>query len=140
VDDDYYTQLNMVKTIEQILGIRPMNQEDLAAGPMYDAFTEHPNFAPYDVQPNQIPLNLGAPGGPTTLTAVAASATPAERKAFSPQGIVPANMRPVYEAWQAWGKQLSPSSRGRARSEASSSRSRPCASAPPPGSAVTRPS
>jgi hypothetical protein len=82
-----------------------MNQEDLAAGPMYDAFTEHPNFAPYDVQPNQIPLNLGAPGGPTTLTAVAASATPAERKAFSPQGIVPANMRPVYEAWQAWGKQ-----------------------------------
>jgi YVTN family beta-propeller protein len=140
VDDDYYTQLNMVKTIEQILGIRPMNQEDLAAGPMYDAFTEHPNFAPHDVQPNQIPLNLGAPGGPTTLTAVAASATPAERKAFSPQGIVPANMRPVYEAWQAWGKQLSPSSRGRARSEASSSRSRPCAPAPPSGSAVTRPS
>ena len=28
VDDQYYTQLNMVKTIEQILGIKPMNQED----------------------------------------------------------------------------------------------------------------
>ena len=105
VDDDYYTQLNMVKTIEQILGIRPMNQEDLAAEPMYDAFTEHPQFAPYDVQPNEIPLSMGAPGGPKTLTAVAASATAAERKAFRPQGIVPADMRSVYEAWEAWSEQ-----------------------------------
>ena len=40
VDDQYYTQLNMVKTIEQILGIPPMNQEDEAAEPMYDAFKE----------------------------------------------------------------------------------------------------
>ncbi len=62
VDDNYYTQLNMVRTIEQILGIRPMNQEDLAAEPMYGAFTRHPDFAPFDLQPNQIPLTLGAPG------------------------------------------------------------------------------
>ena len=41
VDDNYYTQLNMVKTIEQILGIHPMNQEDLGAEPMYSAFTQH---------------------------------------------------------------------------------------------------
>ena len=27
VDDSYYTQLDMVKTVEQILGISPMNQE-----------------------------------------------------------------------------------------------------------------
>ena len=105
VDNDYYTQLNMVKTIEQILGIHPMNQEDLAAEPMYDAFTEHPDFAPYDVQPSQIPLNLGAPGGPTTLTSPPADATPAERKAFRPQGIVPANMKSMYETWESWLKQ-----------------------------------
>ena len=76
VDDEYYTQLNMVKTIEQILGIRPMNQEDLGAEPMYDAFTQHPDFAPFNVQPSQIPLNLGAPGGPTTLSSRRRQAPP----------------------------------------------------------------
>ena len=62
VENDYDTQLNMVKTIQQILGVHAMNQEDRAAEPMYSAFTDHPNFAPYTVQPNQIPLMLGAPG------------------------------------------------------------------------------
>jgi Phosphoesterase family len=104
VDNGYYTQLNMVKTIEQILGIHAMNQEDWAAEPMYSAFTDHPNFAPYNLQPSQIPLNLGTPDGPSTLTAPAGS-TPAERKAFSPQGVVPADMKSVYAAWEAWGKQ-----------------------------------
>ena len=105
VDDQYYTQINMVKTIEQILGIHPMNQEDLAAEAMYAAFTGHPNFAPYDVQPNLIPLALGAPNYPSTLTSAPASATRAERANFSPQGTVPADMRSVYDAWQAWSEQ-----------------------------------
>jgi YVTN family beta-propeller protein len=103
VDDQSYTQLNMVKTIEQILGIHPMNQEDLAAEPMYAAFTATPDDAPYDVRPNQIPLTLGAPGYPSTLSSVPPGTTPAERKAFHPQGIVPATMRSVYSAWEKWG-------------------------------------
>ncbi len=49
----------MVKTIEQILGIAPMNQEDRAAYPMFDAFTNTPDFTPYNVRPNQIPLTQG---------------------------------------------------------------------------------
>jgi YVTN family beta-propeller protein len=102
LDDQYYTQLNMVKTIEQILGIPAMNQEDLAAEPMYGAFTEHPDVAPYDLQPNQIPLTLGAPGYPSTLTSLRAGATAAERKDFRVEGVVPADMRSVYRAWQAW--------------------------------------
>jgi len=108
VDDDYYSQINMVRTVEQILGIKPMNQEDGSAEPMYDAFTADPNFAPYTVQPNQIPLNLGAPGGPTTLTSpmISTEMTPAERteagNAFRPQGLVPADMRSVYNGWEAW--------------------------------------
>ena len=105
VNNGYYTQLNMVKTIEQILGIHPMNQEDLAAEPMYDAFTEHPNYAPYTMQQNQIPLTLGAPGYSATLTSPAADSTPAERKAFRPQGLVPADMESVYKAWEAWNAQ-----------------------------------
>ena len=59
VDHTYYTQLNVVKTIEQILGIAPMNQEDRAAWPMFNAFTNTPDFAPYDAVPNQIPLTQG---------------------------------------------------------------------------------
>jgi YVTN family beta-propeller protein len=105
VDDDYYTQLNMVRTIEQILGIQPMNQEDLAAEPMYSAFTDHPNFTPYTLQQNQIPLTLGAPGYPSTLTSAPAGSTPAERQAFRPQGVVPADMKSVYGAWEAWIEQ-----------------------------------
>jgi YVTN family beta-propeller protein len=105
VDDQYYTQLNMVRTIEQILGIKPMNQEDLAAEPMYSAFTQHPDNTPYNLTPNQIPLNLGAPGGPTTISSSAAHASAAERKAFAPQGVVPANMQSVYKTWTAWSQQ-----------------------------------
>ena len=105
VNDAYYTQLNMVKTVEQILGIRPMNQEDAAAEPMYSAFHAHPDLAPYDLQPNQIPLTLGAPGYPSTLTSVASDATTAARKDFHPQGLVPADMHSVYDAWMAWQRQ-----------------------------------
>jgi hypothetical protein len=63
VDDQYYTQLNMVKTVEQILGIKPMNQEDEAAEPMYSAFTDQPDFAPYNLVQNIVPLNSGLPVG-----------------------------------------------------------------------------
>jgi YVTN family beta-propeller protein len=112
----YYSQINVVKTIEQVLGIKPMNQEDLAAEPMYSAFTEHPNFAPYDVLPNQIPLTLGAPGYPSTLAAstsdarTATEAKDAAEGAAEPgtaQGYIPADMRRIYRQWVAWsGKQL----------------------------------
>ncbi len=51
VNDNYYSQINVVRTIEQILGITPMNQEDHSAVPIYSAFTDKPNFAPYDVCP-----------------------------------------------------------------------------------------
>ena len=98
VDDQYYTQLNMVKTIEQILGIPAMNQEDLAAEPMYGAFTEHPDFTPYNVQPNQIPLTLGMP---TTTSSSSTGSNPAVRS----QASVPADMKSVYQAWVAWSTQ-----------------------------------
>jgi YVTN family beta-propeller protein len=103
VDDQYYTQLNMVKTVEQILGIRPMNQEDEAAQPMYSAFTDRPNFAPFDVRPNQVPLTLGAPGYPSTFTTPAG--TPQEKANVRSGGEAPANMLGVYHAWMQWERQ-----------------------------------
>jgi YVTN family beta-propeller protein len=59
----YYTQVNMTRTIEQILGLTPMNQFDLVASPMRTAFVvgQPPadNFQPWTHVPNQIPLDEG---------------------------------------------------------------------------------
>jgi hypothetical protein len=66
VDHTYYTQVNMTRTIEQILGLTPMNQLDLVASPMTTAFTNSPpqsNFAPWTHVPNQVPLNQGVTPG-----------------------------------------------------------------------------
>src|SRR6202035_319966 len=62
-DHTYYTQVNMTRTIEQILGLPPMNQFDLVASPMRTAFVQgkvpETNFAPYNHVPNQVPLDQG---------------------------------------------------------------------------------
>jgi hypothetical protein len=62
-DHTYYTQVNMTRTIEQILGLPPMNQFDLVASPMRTAFVKgnapKENFAPWDHVPNEVPLDQG---------------------------------------------------------------------------------
>jgi YVTN family beta-propeller protein len=62
-DHTYYTQVNMTRTIEQILGLSPMNQFDLVASPMRTAFVEGTppadNFKPWTHVPNQVPLDQG---------------------------------------------------------------------------------
>jgi YVTN family beta-propeller protein len=97
---NYYTQLNMVKTIEQILGIQPMNQEDRAAEPMFAAFTNHPDFTPYNTIPNQIPLTAGL-AGVTAGTAEQAVRSAADGSAKT---VIPAAMMGIYRQWAAWSK------------------------------------
>jgi YVTN family beta-propeller protein len=62
-DHTYYTQVNMTRTIEQILGLPPMNQFDLVASPMRTAFVKGTppatNFNPWGHVKNQIPLTEG---------------------------------------------------------------------------------
>jgi YVTN family beta-propeller protein len=62
-DHTYYTQVNMTRTIEQILGLTPMNQFDLVASPMTTVFVKGDpptsNFDPFTHAPNQIPLDDG---------------------------------------------------------------------------------
>ena len=62
-DHTYYTQVNMTRTIEQILGLAPMNQFDLVASPMRTAFVKGvplaDNFKPWLHVPNQVPLDQG---------------------------------------------------------------------------------
>jgi YVTN family beta-propeller protein len=57
VDSSFFSIVNVYRTIEQILGLTPLNQFDLAAQPMLSAFTSKPDFTPYTARPNQIPLN-----------------------------------------------------------------------------------
>ncbi len=52
-----YNQPGMLRTIELILGLPPMNQMDAAATPMFDCFTASPDFTPFDAVPNNIPLD-----------------------------------------------------------------------------------
>ncbi len=62
-DHTTYTQVNMTRTIEQILGLTPMNQFDLVASPMRTAFVDGvppaENFKPWTHVPNQVPLDEG---------------------------------------------------------------------------------
>ena len=60
VDSTYYSQVNLTRTIEQILGLTPMNAYDLVASPMTTIFTDNPpadNFEPWTHVPNEIPLD-----------------------------------------------------------------------------------
>ncbi|MDB5010173.1 MAG: phosphoesterase, partial [Mucilaginibacter sp.] len=52
-----YNQTCIVRTIEQILGIPPMNTIDATALPMFTCFTEKPSDFIYKVLPNQIQIN-----------------------------------------------------------------------------------
>jgi YVTN family beta-propeller protein len=52
-----YNQPGMLRTIELILGLPPMNQMDAAATPMFDCFTPTPDFTPYRAVPNHVPLD-----------------------------------------------------------------------------------
>jgi YVTN family beta-propeller protein len=53
----YYTQPSMVRTIEQILGLPPMNIQDAIANPMADCFGSKPDITPYRALPNNIPID-----------------------------------------------------------------------------------
>jgi YVTN family beta-propeller protein len=52
-----YNTVSMLRTIEQILGLPPMNQFDAAAEPMADCFTETPDFTLFKAVPNRVPLD-----------------------------------------------------------------------------------
>lgn len=61
VFSSHYNQVSMVRTMELMLGMKPLNQFDAAAVPMRDAFQQQANFSPFAVQPNRIALNLKNP-------------------------------------------------------------------------------
>jgi len=57
VDSTCYNQTGMVKSIELILGLPPMNQLDLASTPMRGAFTDQADLTAYTHVEGKIPLD-----------------------------------------------------------------------------------
>jgi phospholipase C len=101
VDDHYYSQITMVRTIEQILGIHPMNQLDSAATPMYGAFTRKADDTPFTAVPNRTSLTLGVSPQPSC-----GSDTPAAqdtKAAAAPTSVtVPAAEKALAAQWKTW--------------------------------------
>jgi YVTN family beta-propeller protein len=105
VDSTYYSQINMVRTIEQILGAQPLNEKLAAATPMYGAFTKRPNYSPFNAVPNQIPLTEGIATPPAcgldTLGTSGAART-ALARSEARNNAVPADEKATAAAWQTW--------------------------------------
>jgi YVTN family beta-propeller protein len=101
VDNTYYSQINMVRTIEQILGIHPMNDKDSAATPMYTAFSNKPNYTPFNAVPNQTSLTAGLSTQPSCGPNVPAGTTEA---AIQQSAAVPAAEQQVAAQWATWLK------------------------------------
>jgi YVTN family beta-propeller protein len=52
-----YNTTSVVRTIEQILGLPPMNQFDASATPMFDCFTDKADFTPFIAVANNVALD-----------------------------------------------------------------------------------
>lgn len=100
VDSHYYSQITVIRTIEQILGIHPMNQKDSAATPMRAAFTRHADYTPFTALPNRTPLTDGLSTPPSCGTDTPAPQDPAA--APVPAAKVPAAKRSLAAEWNAW--------------------------------------
>jgi YVTN family beta-propeller protein len=65
VDSTFYTTSSMLRTMELIVGIRPMTQFDASATPMINSFTDKPKFEPYKaIIPSQPLDELNKPNAP----------------------------------------------------------------------------
>jgi YVTN family beta-propeller protein len=52
-----YNQTSLLRTMEMMLGLPPMNQMDATATPMFDCFNSAPDFTPFDAVTNNVPLD-----------------------------------------------------------------------------------
>ena len=106
-----FTQVNMTRTIEQILGLPPMNQFDLVASPMSNLFTDNPpasNFAPWSHVAATVPLcTTGASLTAPFYTGVLAGYTVVNGQCVPNATATAHNIRklkPIEKAWAAVAK------------------------------------
>ncbi|MQY10795.1 hypothetical protein SRB5_09080 [Streptomyces sp. RB5] len=100
VDSRYYTQITVIRTIEQILGLHPMNQKDSAASPMRGAFTRDADFTPFTALPNRTALTDGLATPPPCGVDTPAPQNPSA--AAVPTAKVPPSMRGLAAQWDTW--------------------------------------
>jgi hypothetical protein len=62
VDSTLYNTTSVLRTIELILGLKPMTMFDAAATPMANAFTNTPDLSTYTNEPPCVPLDAKNPG------------------------------------------------------------------------------
>jgi DNA-binding beta-propeller fold protein YncE len=62
-----YNQTSLLRTMELMLGLPPMNQMDATATPMFDCFTNTPDFTAFNVVTNNVPLDEMNPA-PQTIS------------------------------------------------------------------------
>ncbi|MGW1054626.1 alkaline phosphatase family protein [Streptomyces sp. NPDC002521] len=103
VDDHYYSQITMIRTIEQILGIHPMNQKDSAATPMTGAFSRKPDYTPFTALPNRTSLTDGLKTPPSC--GVDNPAAQDSKAAVVPSAKVAADKQSLAAQWNAWKAQ-----------------------------------
>ena len=105
VDDTYYSQITMIRTIEQILGAQPLNEKLAAATPMYDAFDRKADYTPFTALPNQVPLTEGIASAPAcgldTLSQTGSTAMTLNN-AEARKTAVPTQLKATAAAWQTW--------------------------------------
>jgi len=105
VDSTYYTQLTMVRTIEQILGAQPLNQKLAAATPMYGAFTNKADNTPFTAVANQVPLTEGvtpAPACGTDNLGLTGTAATTLQTQVAAKVAIPTAAEGVAAQWKAW--------------------------------------
>ncbi|MEV0185636.1 alkaline phosphatase family protein [Streptomyces sp. NPDC050625] len=100
VDSRYYSQITMMRTIEQILGIHPMNQKDSAASPMRGAFTQAADLTPFTALPNRTSLTDGLKTPPSCGLDTPAAQNP--DAAAAPTAKVPADKQQLAAEWDKW--------------------------------------
>jgi hypothetical protein len=63
LDSTLYTNTHMIRSIEMMLGLDPMNKFDALSYPMEDCFSDTPDLTPFQSVPNNIPLDERNPSG-----------------------------------------------------------------------------
>jgi len=81
LESTQYNQTSLVRTIEQILGLPPMNIVDATAMPMFDCFVSTPDYSTYTALPNKIPLDEMNP----ELNALSGKALYYAKKSMNPE-------------------------------------------------------
>ncbi|MCK4992404.1 MAG: hypothetical protein KAS29_18025, partial [Bacteroidales bacterium] len=81
LESTQYNQTSMVRTIEQILGLPPMNILDATAMPMFDCFVSTPDNSTFNALSNNIPLDEMNP----ELSALSGKALYYAKKSMNPE-------------------------------------------------------